>query len=252
MKDIIFLSKPEDYTIDDGGYNLHVTDDNFWVTWRFNVLKRNIPKDMIKGKILEVGCGKGIALEFLKNNYDCQVSGCDLNLKALESSVSSASIYFYDINSRKKEWEGSFSSIFLLDVLEHISNTALFLESVNFHLKENGIVVINVPAQKILFSKYDSAQGHIKRYNLKLLNSELTKANFEIISVNHWGILLLPVLLLRKFVMLFCNKNNAVKIGLNSNFRLASLILNLLKDCENKIMPYPFTGISLFIIARKR
>jgi hypothetical protein len=63
----------------------------------------------------------------------------------------------------------------MFDVLEHIEDQDRFLDSVRFLLADRGCLIINVPAVEWLFSPYDWAQGHHRRYSLaSLLEVALT------------------------------------------------------------------------------
>lgn len=58
-----------------------------------------------------------------------------------------------------------FSLIYMLDVLEHVKNDHMFLNSiVRENLEENGIVLVSVPAWPLVFSKHDSQLKHYRRY----------------------------------------------------------------------------------------
>ena len=71
-----------------------------------------------------------------------------------------------------------------LNVLEHIKEDKKELEEAYNKLKNNGHLIILVPAHNKLYSKFDEAIGHFRRYDLdffkktKINNSELIKLYF--------------------------------------------------------------------------
>ena len=62
-----------------------------------------------------------------------------------------------------------FDTILYIDVIEHIENDRLELENVKNLLKPNGHLIVLVPAYQYLFSEFDKAIGHYRRYNKSML-----------------------------------------------------------------------------------
>lgn len=249
---IEFLSAPSDYLMADEWYQF-VTEGHFWFTWRFEALKRIIPKNYTWGRALDIGCGNGIMLDQVRKHYGCMASGCDLNLKALEMiSGSENPLYFYNIHERNKKFEGAFSTILLIDVLEHIKDPIGFLGSVGFHHKKGGSLIINVPAIQLFFSKYDRAAGHIRRYSISSLSKELDSAGFYIERASYWGMSMVPLLFIRKLMFLFYKKNHIIKIGFQPASPLINSALDWLRRAECAILRRPPIGTSLVVLAKKK
>lgn len=59
-----------------------------------------------------------------------------------------------------------FDSILYIDVLEHIKDDRRELENAIQHLEPNGHLIVLAPAHQSLFTPFDSAIGHFRRYNL--------------------------------------------------------------------------------------
>jgi SAM-dependent methyltransferase len=57
-----------------------------------------------------------------------------------------------------------FGAILYIDVLEHIANDEAELSVAAAHLKPGGALVIMAPAHQWLFSEFDAAIGHYRRY----------------------------------------------------------------------------------------
>ena len=60
----------------------------------------------------------------------------------------------------------SFDSILYIDVLEHIKGDRIELEKAVQHLQANGHLIVLAPAHQSLFTPFDSAIGHFRRYAL--------------------------------------------------------------------------------------
>jgi SAM-dependent methyltransferase len=63
-----------------------------------------------------------------------------------------------------------FDSILYIDVLEHIEHDAAELERAARHLNAGGVLVVLSPAHPWLFSEFDHAIGHYRRYTRKMLH----------------------------------------------------------------------------------
>lgn len=68
-----------------------------------------------------------------------------------------------DLDSRER-----FDSILYIDVLEHIENDAAEFERAATFLRPSGHLIILCPANQWLFSPFDEAIGHFRRYNKRM------------------------------------------------------------------------------------
>ena len=65
--------------------------------------------------------------------------------------------------------DARFDALLYIDVLEHIPDDAAELERAAARLKPNGAVIVLSPAHEWLFSPFDEAVGHCRRYTLPTL-----------------------------------------------------------------------------------
>ena len=233
-------------------------EENVWIKWRFDTIKLNMKKAGIDFKknylCLDVGCGKGNFAHSLENISDFTVDQIDVDAKnLLNKNRGKGSVFEYDINKKDKKLENKYDIIFLLDVLEHIKDENEFIKSCYFHLKKDGFLIINVPSLPILFSKYDVAVGHLRRYNKNKLKYLLMENQFKIFLIKHWGFLLIPILFLRTLILNFSKKSNTdlIKSGMDTQPKIILVIFNILKFIELKIIKYCFLGTSVISIVKK-
>lgn len=75
----------------------------------------------------------------------------------------------------------SYDTILYIDVLEHIADDRRELAEAALRLKPGGCVIVLSPAHQWLFSDFDAAIGHHRRYDAKSLRA-LTPAGTERVS----------------------------------------------------------------------
>lgn len=254
LSQIQYRSKPAEVSMADDWYEI-ASLNHFWVRHRFKVFEsicRKIRLKELAPRIADIGCGCGLLQRQLGARYGWKVDGYDLNQAALIKSIAlDHPIFFYDINERHEDLKHSYDIIFLFDVIEHLHNESTFLESVKFHLKPNGILVVNVPAGQWLFSRYDEVAGHFRRYTQKSLNRLLGQAGFSTATCTYWGLAYIPLILARKFVLAFRSQLTDLDI-IESGFKPPTAFLNSLLSYVMRFDPVPnfFGGSSLMGIYR--
>ena len=62
-----------------------------------------------------------------------------------------------------------FDTVLYIDVLEHIEDDRLELERAAMHVSSGGYIVVLAPAHQSLFTPFDAAVGHFRRYSRKCL-----------------------------------------------------------------------------------
>lgn len=245
------ISKPEEVDMADAWYEF-ATVDHFWIKGRFRALQNNLHKLRSKKlSFLEIGCGSGTVIKQIEKFTDHSIDGCDLNMFALSKIDNiKGKLYCLNIFEKPEELRENYDGVIYLDVIEHIENDAIFIETGTFYTCKDGYIVINVPALNLLFSKYDIQAGHKRRYTKKMIYALFEKTGIEPISVNYWGLSLLPIALIRKFMLNFISKEKIISTG----FQPPSSFLNSLFDkilaIENMLLPNPIIGTSIMAIGK--
>ena len=247
---IVFLSKPAEFRMADEWYEF-ATPEHFWVRWRFEIVKRVISKGELGTRVLEVGCGNGIACKQLEDWSGCDVDGCDLNLLALRLAPRGrGGLFFYDISQCRPEWRGHFDSVVLLDTLEHVRDEGAFLDAVRHHIKSRGLLLINVPALPSLYGRYDVAAGHVRRYRLPQLREALGSAGFSVVRHRYWGLTMIPVLILREFWLRWLAPQHVIEGGFQPK-PFCDPMLRAMGAIERLCLKRPPLGSSLLVLAQR-
>ena len=219
-----------------------------WITRRFEVL-RCLAGDLISqaSAIAEIGCGHGLLQRQIEDYYHAPVAGFDLNATALKQTACRFSpVCCYDVREQSPEYEARFDLILLADVVEHIDDEDAFLRAVKFHLAPGGVAVVNVPALQSLYSGYDRAVGHLRRYRIGSLGDVARRSEMKIARYTYWGLPLLPLLALRKLWMLARSGDGAIAAGFETGGPMRDLALLWLARCEP--LPQRLIGSSLMAV----
>src|SRR5207302_1171821 len=73
-----------------------------------------------------------------------------------------------------------FEVVGMFDVLEHVDDDLGVLCALRALIKDHGRLVLTVPAGRALWSYFDEASRHVRRYEVAELRDKLTGAGFEV------------------------------------------------------------------------
>jgi SAM-dependent methyltransferase len=253
MSAIETLSAPQAVSMADEWFQF-ATADHFWMQWRHRVLLRAVKRAGVPVRhAFEIGCGHGVARDMLERDLGIAVDGCDLNRTALEmAQPGKGRLFVYDIIDQEPSMLGHYDVVFLLDVIEHIQDDTSFLVAALRHLRPGGLLVVNVPASRLLFSDYDRAAGHVRRYAKGSLVSLLRRCGVETQSIQSWGLLMVPLLFGRKALLRKGKTAGAIRAGFVPPNGISRLLLHGLKNIELALpFPMPF-GTSILACGRLR
>lgn len=236
-----------------------VRDDHFWFRWRFEALMRQLVDLELpihrNLRALDVGCGTGALRAQIEAATAWDVDVTDLDFDALRHVPNGRgrSLY-YDISDQRSELHQRYDVVLLFDVLEHIEETHAFICSVLFHLKPGGVMLVNVPAARWLYSHYDRIVGHVRRYDKPRLRREFRAFRVSIRDMRYWGLVNLPILFLRK-LWLSVSRNKSAPRLIARGFEPPSAFVNrallTLMRLELGALKCPPCGSSLLAVLEK-
>ena len=248
--DIAYLSQPEPVSMGDAWFSIASTE-HFWIRRRFEVLRALTPGfDWPALRLAEIGCGSGLLQRQLEDECGARVDGFDLNELALKGSVARSSPRIcYNIHARDASLRHAYNGIFLFDVIEHIDDHRSFLDAALFHLKPGGHLFINVPADPALFSNYDRAAGHVRRYLAPDLTDLVESLGLQVAQWSYWGWPLRPLLHIRQRRLRDATDHDEIlRDGFSSRSNFVNSALWLLSQAER--IPQHHAGSSLMLVAK--
>lgn len=136
----------------------------------------NCIRPHLRGDTLEVGAGIGTNTKFLRTlvtgRWVCLEPDADLFLQ-LEKNLNESSLTRDCERSsgtlQSIARDDAFDTILYIDVLEHIEDDAGELQSAAARLRPGGRVIVLSPAHQFLYTPFDAAIGHFRRYNRESL-----------------------------------------------------------------------------------
>ncbi|MBN1183057.1 MAG: class I SAM-dependent methyltransferase [Bacteroidales bacterium] len=183
-------------------------EKHYWNSSRNKTINRLLKRYIVSGsEILEIGCGKGIVVNYLRNK-GYNVFGVELSMIDPLPDVASyikSGISAFDLEEEERR---RVKIILLLDVIEHIEDPSVFLEEITEKYRNLEKIIITVPARNELFSNYDRFNNHYTRYNKKLLVEVMKKTRLNI----EWGRYIYHTLYLPTLLYLKLNKDRPTHI----------------------------------------
>ena len=229
---------------------------HFWMQWRLEVtlelcarvgLSRDRPL-----LALDIGGGAGRFRGQLESRTSWRVDMTDLNLPALRmAGAARGRTLYYDVTQANPPLAGSYDVCFLFDVIEHVQQPLALLAAGLAHLRPGGQLLVNVPALQGLFSAYDVAAGHLRRYTRRTLAAELSGLPGQPTAIRYWGLGLVPLLALRRLVSGQEPDTSTIRAGFEPPNRLAHRALKALMRAELRLVHDPPLGTSVMAAVRR-
>ena len=133
------------------------------IDYRRNVLAKNKYLQLMEyfrgpGKVLDIGCGLGEVLSIFKE-YGWECTGIDFNDFAVKYAEDNFGIKIIKENVFNIATEEQYDLIMLWGVLEHVYAPYKLLEKAHSLLKENGLLLVEVPSSDSLLVRYCEQTG---------------------------------------------------------------------------------------------
>lgn len=175
---------------------------NFWFVARNRLIgwlaNRWLPA---YGNYLELGCGTGFVLQMLCKTFpkwqiyatEAQPEGIGFARQRVPADVS-----FFQMDACHIPFRDEFDAIGAFDVVEHIQDDVAAISQIHAALKPGGHFMLSVPQHMFLWSKYDAAGCHFRRYSAVDIENKLKAAGFSILVSTSFNSLLLPLMVLSR------------------------------------------------------
>jgi SAM-dependent methyltransferase len=192
VEELSTLGQPSLQTESSGGYDpsffqqlAQVEDRHFWFQARNHLIfkmSKKLVSELPKGyRVLEVGCGTGNVLRTLRQACpDGMVVGLELWFDGLRFAQHRSAGPLVQGDVRHCPFGKPFDLIGMFDVLEHVPEDLETLRALREALAPGGRLMLTVPAHQYLWSYFDEAARHCRRYSSREIRERLVEAGFEV------------------------------------------------------------------------
>lgn len=202
--------------------------------------------------LLDAGCGTGLLTKTIEHLYKVTATDfSETSLKLMRKRHPKARIIQTNLEKKLPFQSQEFTGVTLLDVLEHIDDEKA-LTQLHRVMKQNGILLITVPAYPWLFSYWDILHQHKRRYTKEQLTEILQRKGFSIVHVSYFNTTLFPFILLVRMLKSIFQRHNESSDCYELPFKANKLLSQLFSLETNFVTTHtlPF-GLSLLVVAKK-
>jgi SAM-dependent methyltransferase len=227
---------------------------HWWFQGRRRLLKSLLSRKEIQKNcsLLDIGCGVGSNLSLLQS-LGFMAFGMDTEIYSLSLAKRRLpAIPLINGDLLKLPFKtNSVELIIATDVLEHLQYDIRGIKEIHRVLKQEGKVVLTVPAFQFLWGTQDDVGKHQRRYSKNQLRKKMEMEGFKILRSSYFNFFLFfPILLSRRLIHLF---NLRIDSENRINAPLINFFLKRIFSLESSILKYfsfPF-GVSIYCVAEK-
>jgi SAM-dependent methyltransferase len=241
-----------------------IEDRHFWFRARnlliYELTRRITSSFNPKNLVLEVGCGTGNVLRVLRKACpSCTVAGVELWRDGLRHARTRSDAALVQADVREWPFGRQVDLVGMFDVLEHIPEDRKTLVALRQCLAPGGRLLLTVPAHQSLWSYFDEAAKHCRRYSPDDIRQKLTEAGFQVEFLSQFMSCIFPLVwIVRKLRGLSRQADSqSVQAQASGEFRivpgfnqLLTFLLNLEAAWVARGHRLPI-GTSLVVIARR-
>lgn len=230
---------------------------HFWFVGTRNVivdvLSRALGPAASNARVLDVGCGTGYTLSRLP--AETRATGIDISPtsvalareRAPRASIVQGSAVALPFG------DGAFDACIALDVLEHLDDDAGAARELRRVVRPGGVVLITVPALKILWHAHDVALHHRRRYTLPEIVSVVERAGLRVETQTYYNFLLFPLVFAQRVGSRMLGLVDHDKSDLGIPPAPLNRALGAILSAERHLIPHmrlPI-GVSCLVVARR-
>lgn len=226
-------------------------DSHWWFVGRRRILGAIAERFNLfdsEARVLDAGCGTGGTLRWLKGK-GVKSFGFEPERRVVKRVVRSGlDVRYGQLPNEVPDYKDLFDVVLSLDVLEHIADDALSLDSMHALLRPGGHLLLTVPSFQFLWSAHDILNHHYRRYRRQQLKTMLEERGFQVQYASYYNAFLFPIIaVLRKLKLQRSGDLHSTTPWLNA-------ILTGIFAAESNFIQsgcrFPF-GVSLVFVARK-
>jgi hypothetical protein len=222
---------------------------HYWNRCRNRVIERALRRSGAEGPLLEVGCGKGLVVHYLRaQGFD--IHGVELApvtpLAGMEAYVRTG----LDVMALEDAEAVRYRTVLLLDVIEHLPDPSGFVAMVRRKFPHVENILVTVPARQELFSDFDRFNGHFRRYDGQAVKAHLAGPGVRELQWSYVFHALYPV------VRLQLASKGQREMGFTSPrgplWQFAHVCIGAFLYLDHLLLPSRWKGTSIIAVAKGR
>lgn len=166
----------------------------FWHRLRWAVVSAYLPSQSFT--LVDVGAGIGLVGEFLRLERPSATYRFVEPIPFLEEQLEQR--YGAGANAKNDARYDGASIVTLLDVLEHQEDDRAFMVDLVARLDRGALLVVTVPAGRYLWSRWDVALGHHRRYDRASFRRAIAGLPVSVVELSYVFPELIPAALVRR------------------------------------------------------
>jgi len=215
-------------------------EHHFWNLARNHVILRRLRRYSVPSqRVLEIGCGRGIVVEYLRaHGIDCH--GCELAAIEVPPTLCPWVRTACDAFELDAEQRRAADVLLLLDVIEHLDDPQDFLRRTLEAFPGAARLLVTVPARPELWSNFDHYYGHRCRFTLATLRELVGGLPLRELDCGYFFHALYPLMYLASRM----GRDREVVLRAP---RLATLhaLLSRMLSLEERVLPPNWIGTSI-------
>lgn len=163
-----------------------------WMPMPRYKLRKHLVKEILKREVLEnkscleIGYGAGDML-LMYSRMGLRADGYDFSPIAYQNAKTRITENIRLFEQKNDIEKNAYDYLMAFEVLEHIQQDEMALNKFRGYLKENGRMLLSVPAHISKWGESDICVGHYRRYEKSELNKKLKSAKFKPIFFWSYG-----------------------------------------------------------------
>lgn len=224
--------------------------DFFWHRLRWRAVASHLSADR-PFQLLDVGAGAGLLGVFLERDFPAASYRFVEPIVSLQRYLESC--YGVDANATGLASYDGIRYVTLLDVLEHQAEDRAFLHDLVGKMASGSTLIVTVPALRQLWSGWDVALGHHRRYDRAGFIELIEGLDVEVVELSFLFVEMIPLGLLRKLHRRVpSNGKGADESAAFPDLPAAvNRVLYAIGSCSMALRRYSPAGTSLLAVIRK-
>ena len=155
-------------------------------------IRRRYPR----GRILDIGCGRGLMLYYLRKLFSWEIQGTQISqtAHAYATTVLGVPVFLGDLSDMPRP-TAPFTVVTLYHVLEHLMDPVRYLQMIHEHLASQGALVIEVPNASSWMARITREHWmgwdipyHTFHFSPSSLIRLLDQLGFQVEQTKHWSV----------------------------------------------------------------